>query len=91
MFNSKAKMERVRELYLGLPETFRTELMSAFHTIIPVFFGTLAVFFQSASEIPWTKEAVIALIVASLTAAFRAVFKALSMWIFTRILPDPKN
>ena len=88
---SKARRERVRELWAGLPESFRTELMSFFHTFVPIFVGTLAVFFQSAAEIPWTTEAFTALLVATFTAGSRAVFKALSMWFFTRVLPDPKS
>jgi len=75
-------------MWLGLPETWRTELASAFHTFVPAFLLVMGGFFQSAAEIEWTKEAIIALIVATFTAAMRAGFKALSVWFFSRVLPE---
>ena len=91
MVISAARRNRVKELWLGLPETWRTEFASAFHTFIPVFFVTMAGFFQSAATVEWTKEALISLIVATFAAALRAGFKALSVWFFSRLLPDPKD
>lgn len=77
----------MREAWLGLPETWRTELMSAFHTFVPAFLGVLAVSFQTTGDVSWTRDAVIAV----LLAALRAGFKAVSMWFFARVLPDPKK
>lgn len=87
---SEARRNRVKEVWLGLPETWRTELASAFHTFVPIFLLAMAGFLQNASEIEWTKEAVIALVIATVSAGLRAVFKAVSVYMFSRVLPDPK-
>jgi hypothetical protein len=84
---SKARRNRVKELWSGLPESWRTELMSAFHTFVPVFVGALLLSFQTTGDISWSKEAAVAV----LAAALRAGFKAVSMSIFSRTLPDPKD
>lgn len=84
---SLARRNRVRELWLGLPETWRTELMSAFHTFVPAFVGALAISFQVTGDVSWTRDAVLA----ALLAAVRVGFKAVSMWFFSRVLPDPKK
>ena len=88
---SQAKRNRVRELWLGLPETWRTELMSAFHTFIPAFVATMVVFLQSAVDTSWTTETLTAALIAAVLAALRSGFKAVSMWVLTRALPDPKK
>lgn len=90
---SKAKINRVKELWLGLPETWRTEIASAFHTFMPVFISTLYLFVetQAGNTVPWSKETLAAAAVAGFVAAFRAGFKALSVWFFSRYLPDPKE
>lgn len=93
MNNSKAKQNRVKELWLGLPETWRTEIASAWHTFIPVFFSTLYLFYETHSNtgVTWTKETLAAAIIAGLLAGLRAGFKAVSVWFFSRYLPDPKG
>jgi len=88
---SLARRNRVKEAWLGLPETWRTELSSAFHTFVPAFVASLVLFFQTTESSAWTKETLLALIIAALAAAARAGFKALSVWVFSRVLPDPKN
>jgi len=89
--NTKSKIQRVKELWLGLPETWRTELASAFHTFVPAFVSTLALFIQAGQGMTWSRETVIAFIVGAFLAAVRAGFKAVSVWFFARILPDPKD
>ncbi len=64
--------------------------MSAFHTFIPAFVATLVVFLQSAVDTTWTTETLIAAVIAAVMAAMRAGFKALSMLLLSRLLPDPK-
>lgn len=87
---SKARRGRVMELWTGLPESWRTELMSAFHTFIPAFLGTLAVFMYSAFDTSWTKETLVAAVIGTVLAALRAGFKAASMAVLSRFLPDHK-
>lgn len=87
---SKARRNRVKELWTGLPESWRTELMSAFHTFVPSFVAVMVVFLQSAVDVSWTRETLTAAIVATTLAALRAGFKAVSMWFLSRLLPDPK-
>lgn len=88
---SLARRNRIKELWLGIPETWRTELMSAFHTFVPAFIGTLAVSISLMEGLSWTRDTLIAAVGAALLAALRAGFKAVSMWVLTRVLPDPKN
>jgi len=89
---TKAKINRVKALWLGLPETWRTEIASAFHTFIPAFMATLYLFIQAQpANAEWTTDTLIALIVGAFMAALRAGFKALSVWFFSRFLPDPKK
>ena len=87
MATSLARRNRIKELWTGLPATWRTELMSAFHTFIPAFVGALLISFEVTGGVSWTKEAILAV----LLAAFRAGFKAVSMWFFSRTLPDTKK
>ena len=87
MTTSKARRNRVKELWTGLPESWRAELMSAFHTFVPVFVGSLLLSFEMTGGVSWTKEALIAIV----ATALRAGFKAVSMAVFSRTLPDPKD
>ncbi len=75
------------ELWEGFPPTWRTELLSAFHTFVATFVGTILFSLQVTGEVSWTKEALVALLI----AAIRAGFKAVSVYILSRVLPDPKN
>lgn len=88
---TKAKVNRVKELWLGLPESWRTELASAWHTFIPAFIGSLVLFVQTQEGTEWTRETLWAAGIAALAAALRAGFKALSVYVFSRVLPDPKK
>ena len=87
---SKARQNRVKELWEGLPNTWRTELMSAFHTFIPAFALTLYTQIQLAQGVSWTKDTILAFTVATGLAALRSGFKAVSMWVLSRLLPDPR-
>jgi hypothetical protein len=89
---TKAKINRVKALWLGIPETWRTEIASAFHTFVPVFMSTFYVFIETSTEsVSTSKEALAAAFIAAFLAALRAGFKALSVWLFSRYLPDPKK
>jgi hypothetical protein len=88
---SKAKRNRVKELWLGIPESWRTELASAFHTFVPVFALSLLGALSSLNDVPLEKEAILSLSAGILGAALRAGFKAVSVAIFSRVLPDPKE
>lgn len=66
-------------------------MMSAFHTFVPAFAATMVVFFQSAVDTTWTRETLTAATIAAVLAALRSGFKAVSMYIFSRTLPDPKD
>lgn len=80
-------MNRVKELWLGLPETWRTELASAFHTFVPAFAGAILMSPMIVGTVSWTRDALLALVL----SAIRAGFKAISVWFFSRALPDPKE
>lgn len=84
---SKAKINRVKELYLGLPESWRTQIASAWHTFIPAFLGTFTAFLAASD----TSLLEIGSISAAATMAYRAGFKALSVSLLSRALPDPKE
>lgn len=83
---TKARRNRVAELWFYVPETYRKEIMSAIHTFIPAFVGSLIISFQVTGEVSWTRDAIIAIIF----AAARAGFKSVSVYILSRVLPDPK-
>ena len=87
MKTSLARRNRVREVWLGIPETWRTEAMSAFHTFVPVFVLSLITSIEVTDDAAWTWSVAAAI----LSAAARAGFKVLSMYFLTRLLPDPKN
>lgn len=72
---------------MGLPLIWRTHLVSAFHTFVPAFAAVMFVVFETTGEIMWTREALMALFI----SALRAGFKAVSMTVFARTLPDPKD
>jgi hypothetical protein len=88
---STARRNRVKELWLGLPETWRTQIASAWHTFGATFLGVFGAFVLSALEMPWTQEALYAAATAAFIAAIRAGFKAVSIAFFSRTLPDPKK
>jgi len=88
---SKARIGRVKELWLGLPETWRTQLASAWHTFWATFIGVFGAFAVTAWDTSWTKETLVAAIIAAAISAIRAGFKAISVLFFTRVLPDPKK
>jgi len=89
---SQAKINRVKALWLGLPETWRTELASGFHTFVPAFMSAMYVFYEAQPQgTPWSKDVLLALILGALGAGVRAGFKALSVWFFSQFLPDPKG
>lgn len=87
---SKSKINRAKELWLGLPETWRTQLASAFHTFGATFLGVFGAFVLSATDLAWTRETLIASSFAAVVAAIRAGVKAVSIAFFSRVLPDPK-
>lgn len=86
-----ASRERVKKLWLGLPETWRTQLASAFHTFGATFIAVFGAFVLSAWEMPWSRETLMAAAFAALVAAVRAGFKAVSIAFFSRTMPDPKK
>lgn len=83
---SKAKRNRVEELWFYVPETWRKEIMSAIHTFLAVFAGTLLLSLQSTGDVSWTNEILLGLFV----SALRAGVKAVSLAVLSRLLPDPK-
>jgi len=76
-------LNRAKTTWLSLPETWRKELASAFHTFVPAFVSAMILFFQTTSLDNWSKDTVLALMSAALLAAFRSGFKALSVWFFS--------
>ena len=73
-------MPKSKSLWAKIPVAWKKELMSAFHTFVPAFLGALYFSFQATGSVEWTKEALLAV----LLAALRAGFKALSQWFFAR-------
>ena len=84
---SKARIARVQKAWFSLPDSWRVELASAFHTFAPAFVGAILLSPVVVGEVSITRDAVAAL---ALTAV-RAGFKAVSVWFFSRTLPDPKE
>lgn len=91
MTTSKARRNRVRDLWLGLPETWRTQLASAFHTFVPAFVIAFAMSLFTAQDFSWSVFTLAGIISAAADTGARAGFKALSSWFFIRVLPDPKD
>lgn len=88
---SQAKINRVKELWLGLPENWRTQLAGIWHTFIPAFFTSLLVSLEALEGTPVTKDILLATASAIILAALRSGFKAVSVAFFVRVLPDPKD
>lgn len=91
MFDLRGKLEatreRITELWLRIPETWRGEIISAFHTFVPAFVGSLALSFE-VTQGDWTKETLISLVLSGLFTALRAGFKAVSIRVFGKLLPN---
>ena len=84
---TKARIARVQARWFSLPDSWRVELSSAFHTFAPAFVGAILLSPVVIGETSITRDAVAAL---ALTAV-RSGFKAVSVWFFSRTLPDPKE
>ena len=91
MTTSKARRNRVKELWSGLPESWRTQLASAVNTFLATFAVSIGVFLTSTEGTTWTKETLLAASIAAVVAAVRAGVKAVLTAFFTRVLPDPKK
>jgi hypothetical protein len=62
-------MKKLHEMWLKLPLTYRKEIVSIIHTFLGVF-GSI--FVLGIAEIPWTHEAIIALLIAGIRAGIKA-------------------
>lgn len=80
----KSRLNKVKQAWLGLPETWRTQLASAWHTFIPAFIGSLLISFQVTGGTNITADLVLSI----LLAATRAGFKAVSVWFFSLFVKD---
>lgn len=80
---------KIRKKLLGrwdrIPAGVKDHLISAFHTFVPAFVSTFVIFFQSQPDAPITGEAFVALVVAAFATAARAGFKALSLWMVSKV------
>lgn len=84
---SQARRNRVAALWLNLPETWRTLLVSAFKTFVSDFAVSLSYSIVATGGIEWDSVA----IGAALVVAFRAGFSAVTNKVLVRTLPDPKK
>jgi hypothetical protein len=84
---SEAGRNRIKELWLGIPETWRTHLKSAFDTFVAAFLTEALTILTTSSDFSFTRTAVYGL----LTAAIRAGVKASSTATLVRVVPDPKK
>lgn len=71
----------------GIPETWRSQLASAFHTFISDFLLSLGASMVVTGDVKFETGA----IMAALLVAVRAGVKAVSLAFFSRTLPDPQN
>lgn len=85
--SSKAKRNRVLQIWDGVPVTYKTHLASAFHTFLSDFILSLAGSAVITGDVQFESSA----IMAALLIAVRAGVKAVSLAFFSRTLPDPKN
>ena len=88
MFNSKAKMERIRQAWLGLPESWRTHAASMFNTFVSTFVTELGYMAMTSSDFTLSRFVVFG----ALNAAVRAtLIKPTTTAVGTRTFPEPKK
>lgn len=83
---SKARRNRIKEVWTGLPESWRTLLKSAVDTFIAAFLLEVIEVINTG-DFSLTRATLRALLI----AALRAGVKASTTATITQILPDPKN
>lgn len=76
--------EKIKQFWMSLPETWRTQIASAFHTFVPAFIGSVLISFQVTGSTEITTDVILSVIL----AATRAGFKAVSVWFFSRYTKD---
>ena len=70
-------MKKLQELWARLPLKLRKELVSFLHTFLGVF---VSLVLSGIADAPWTKEAVIALLIAALRSAIKAGWNAVAKY-----------
>lgn len=91
MKNSLAVRNRIKNVWVGLPESWRTQLASAWHTFLPAFGTSLFLSLEALKGQPIGSDVILATASAILLSALRSGFKAVSVWFFSRVLRDPKE
>lgn len=72
-----SKMNRLQKLWDDVPYSWRVEIVSVIHTFVPAFIGALAISFEVTGDFSWTKEAVLAAVLAAGRSAFKATWIAI--------------
>lgn len=70
----------IRRTWLSIPKSYRTEIISAWHTFVPAFIGSVIISFQVTGSTEITTDIALSVVL----AATRAGFKAVSVWFFSR-------
>jgi hypothetical protein len=83
---SKARRNRVKELWFSIPETRRKQLMSACITFASAFALSVGASLAETGEASLETGVVAGI----LLAALRAAIKVVAASFFSRVLPDPK-
>ena len=78
-------MQSLYERWKSLPESWRLEIQSAWHTFVAAFILTIGTQVM-AGDVQWTGDMMIAVLLAALRSGVKAVF----VWIYSQVKAKPQ-
>lgn len=80
-------MDKIIKAWSKIPQSWRVEILSAWHTFVPAFVTALVFQIETMGEIKWGLDVIISLI---LTAS-RSAFKVLWAWFVAKVTVPSKK
>jgi hypothetical protein len=68
------KQNWVQKQWDSVPKSWKVELVSIVQTFIPAFIGALAISIELTGGVVWTKDALLAILLAAARSGFKAVW-----------------